>query len=381
MSNDKLLSNVSSDQEFHLANGRRLKNMHELVNALTSMDDTTFHHHVNYEKNDFANWIRGAFNDDSLAKKIERTKNRKLILKRVHKALHHEEHPEPTTPPKKKTSKPATRLKPRSGKPKGFGVSSISKEVTKIKEVMQAKVKEHEGLLEKDERKKQSMPPAIEQALKKKEAPSAPPAEKKQAEPPKEGLIKEKPVEKKRWGYWGDTVIDKINKGLEAKKKSKEVKENKPPEEPPQLPKESEASEVKKIPEKEKEEPIQELKLEKPRKKDPLLDPLPTEEPVLPSKEEPKDAAEAFLQREPTHHELNKSHQEIRAQLEEILSREKEIQLREQKILEIESRLEQKLAGEKEGVFFSKEFVQGIVTGLLVTIILALVYLKFGLGA
>jgi hypothetical protein len=82
-----LLRNAPQEQCFNLANGRVLKNLHELANALVSMDEQTFSHHVNRDKNDFANWIQGVFKDEKLAKQISKIRNREGIRNRLNDAL------------------------------------------------------------------------------------------------------------------------------------------------------------------------------------------------------------------------------------------------------------------------------------------------------
>ncbi len=64
------------DERFFLADGRALASLAELRDALPSMDDTVFHHHVRPERNDFANWIRGVFKDERLAAWAERARNK-----------------------------------------------------------------------------------------------------------------------------------------------------------------------------------------------------------------------------------------------------------------------------------------------------------------
>ena len=72
--------------------------------------------------------------------------------------------------------------------------------------------------------------------------------------------------------------------------------------------------------------------------------------------------------------ELVKNSDYLRSKINEISQREKEIQLKERKILEIENRIENSM-GRKEK-FFSKEFIQGFLIGLLVFLIGLLVYIK-----
>ncbi len=82
-----LLRNVPPEQCFRLVNGRVLKNLHELSNALVSMDQGTFSHHVTREKNDFANWILGVFKDEGLSRQIAAMKSREAVSRRVLEAL------------------------------------------------------------------------------------------------------------------------------------------------------------------------------------------------------------------------------------------------------------------------------------------------------
>ncbi|MFH1850205.1 MAG: hypothetical protein ABH879_08575 [archaeon] len=62
--------------------------------------------------------------------------------------------------------------------------------------------------------------------------------------------------------------------------------------------------------------------------------------------------------------------------LKQVLRKETEIEANERKIEEIEERLEKKL-DETEAKFFSRDFLQGVVTGALATAIVILTYLKF----
>ena len=82
-----LLRNAPQGNEFVLHNGRVLKNLHELANALLSMDDGTFAHHLTKEKNDFASWIEHVFKNHLLADQVRGAKDRKemarIILEKV----------------------------------------------------------------------------------------------------------------------------------------------------------------------------------------------------------------------------------------------------------------------------------------------------------
>jgi preprotein translocase subunit SecF len=87
LENNKLSTNVEHEKCFILKNGRVLKNLYELTNSLASMDDETFKHHVNKEKNDFANWIRHVFEDEKLANQISELKTRESMIKKINKRI------------------------------------------------------------------------------------------------------------------------------------------------------------------------------------------------------------------------------------------------------------------------------------------------------
>ena len=72
----KILGEAPQEQHFIVADGRRLKNIIELADALETMTEEIFAHHVNQTRNDFSNWIRDVFYDHSLADDISGAKNR-----------------------------------------------------------------------------------------------------------------------------------------------------------------------------------------------------------------------------------------------------------------------------------------------------------------
>lgn len=60
----------SEDTWFRLFSGRSLASIRELYDALGSMSDDVWVHHVNRERNDFANWIEAVFQSGELAEQI-----------------------------------------------------------------------------------------------------------------------------------------------------------------------------------------------------------------------------------------------------------------------------------------------------------------------
>ena len=70
---------------FWAQNGQILKNVAELKAALEKMGKETFQHHVNKEKNDFANWIGEVFSDAELAENVRKATNKAAIIKALGK--------------------------------------------------------------------------------------------------------------------------------------------------------------------------------------------------------------------------------------------------------------------------------------------------------
>ncbi len=67
---------IPEENYFFLIDGRKLKNLKELYNSLSEMEDSVFNHHVNEERNDFTNWIMYVFNNESLANKVQNAKTK-----------------------------------------------------------------------------------------------------------------------------------------------------------------------------------------------------------------------------------------------------------------------------------------------------------------
>ena len=79
-----------SDEEV-VADGKKLKNIIDLADALETMSEEIFRHHANEFKNDFGAWVKDVFYDHSLAEDISRSKNRLetqiAVLRRLVKEL------------------------------------------------------------------------------------------------------------------------------------------------------------------------------------------------------------------------------------------------------------------------------------------------------
>ena len=87
----KILGEAPEERHFIVADGKKLKNIIELADALETMSEEIFKHHVDEYKNDFSNWVKDVFYDHSLAEDISRAKNRLetqiAILRRLVKEL------------------------------------------------------------------------------------------------------------------------------------------------------------------------------------------------------------------------------------------------------------------------------------------------------
>ncbi len=80
---EKMLANVVEEYVFWCCDGRVLRSMQELKEALKTMTDETFAYHANAEKNDFANWVRDIIKDEKLAEDLRKLLNRKTAATRV----------------------------------------------------------------------------------------------------------------------------------------------------------------------------------------------------------------------------------------------------------------------------------------------------------
>lgn len=83
----KILGEAPIEHEFVLGDGRRLKTIYELVDALGSMHEDLFKEHVSAEKNDFCNWLRDVFDERKFAKDMhkiqDKIKLQRHLMKRV----------------------------------------------------------------------------------------------------------------------------------------------------------------------------------------------------------------------------------------------------------------------------------------------------------
>jgi len=78
-----ILADTEPEKSFWMCDGRTLKNLRELKEALETMDTEVWNNHVTAEKNDFANWVEGVFGDKQLGLSLRKVKSPKTAAKRV----------------------------------------------------------------------------------------------------------------------------------------------------------------------------------------------------------------------------------------------------------------------------------------------------------
>lgn len=83
----KVLGEAPEEHHFVLEEGKKLKNLYELIDELETMTEETFKKHVNEFKNDFATWIKDIFEANDLSDELrsiqDRMETQKAIMKHI----------------------------------------------------------------------------------------------------------------------------------------------------------------------------------------------------------------------------------------------------------------------------------------------------------
>jgi len=79
----KLLAKVPDEYVFRCQDGRVLRDMKEMAEALATMTDETFAYHSNAEKRDFSRWVRDIIGDEKLAKDLRKATDRAQATKQA----------------------------------------------------------------------------------------------------------------------------------------------------------------------------------------------------------------------------------------------------------------------------------------------------------
>ena len=74
-------ADMPADKFFVLADGEKISSLGGLKQALKTMDEHIFMHHVNEKRNDFSRWIRHVFGDAQLADKMLSAKTRDGMIR------------------------------------------------------------------------------------------------------------------------------------------------------------------------------------------------------------------------------------------------------------------------------------------------------------
>jgi hypothetical protein len=105
----KKSEDVPYELRFWVCDGRILKNVNDLANALRTMNKETFKYHVNRDKNDFSAWVAEVIGDKELAERMQRAKTQKEMIEVVRKSVKTAKMPKAREAAKIKQTKPKKR--------------------------------------------------------------------------------------------------------------------------------------------------------------------------------------------------------------------------------------------------------------------------------
>jgi len=78
-----IMDQTDPEKSFWMSDGRTLKSLADLKDALETMTQEVWNYHVTSEKNDFANWVEGVFGEKQLGLSLRKVKSPKTAAKRV----------------------------------------------------------------------------------------------------------------------------------------------------------------------------------------------------------------------------------------------------------------------------------------------------------
>lgn len=73
--------------KFYAKDGQVFETIGELYHGLNEMNEESFNHHVNEEKNDFSNWIKFVHADEELAENVSKTQNKEELKEQIGKKI------------------------------------------------------------------------------------------------------------------------------------------------------------------------------------------------------------------------------------------------------------------------------------------------------
>ncbi len=77
------LGNVPGEHVFWCCDGRTLRNLGDLADALNDMSEESYRHHVMGGHNDFSSWVRDVVGDAALSNRLEKAPSRASAAKAV----------------------------------------------------------------------------------------------------------------------------------------------------------------------------------------------------------------------------------------------------------------------------------------------------------
>lgn len=80
---ERRLANVADQYVFWCHDGRIIKSIRELKDALELMSDATYAYHAGKEKNDFSNWVKDIIGDDKLARDMSKSSDKRQAFEYV----------------------------------------------------------------------------------------------------------------------------------------------------------------------------------------------------------------------------------------------------------------------------------------------------------
>lgn len=84
---ERRLGDVSDDKRFWCQDGKSIRNLRELGEALVDISDDTYRHHSGEGRNDFSKWTREVVGDEKLASDLGQAKSRiqasQAVAKRI----------------------------------------------------------------------------------------------------------------------------------------------------------------------------------------------------------------------------------------------------------------------------------------------------------
>ncbi|MBR9690200.1 hypothetical protein GOV08_00790, partial [Candidatus Woesearchaeota archaeon] len=83
--------NLQVKDSFNFKNGQQSNSLKELLDAIKTVDNETFKHHLNEEKNDFSAWIRHSIGNQLLANKIAQANTKEEVISAIDGITHKKE--------------------------------------------------------------------------------------------------------------------------------------------------------------------------------------------------------------------------------------------------------------------------------------------------